>query len=137
MVSPKDKSIDNAESGPPTQLEVEEKNKIVLYRKARELAKVMNEFFISKVEKIVEGLPKLPVTLRGCENLMVGKNISFSTRFVTVQKIRKLLGSLKNKTSTAVDQLDNHAVKVAAEYIAGPLHHVITLSLMQQKFPQQ
>ena len=124
-------------SGPPTQLEVEEKNKIVLYRKARELAKVMNEFFISKVEKIVEGLPKLPVTLRGCENLMVGKDISFSTRFVTVQKIRKLLGSLKNKTSTAVDQLDNHAVKVAADYIAGPLHHVITLSLMQQKFPQE
>ena len=25
---------------------------------------------------------------------------------------------------------------VAADYIAEPLHHVITLSLMQQKFPQ-
>ena len=37
----------------------------------------------------------------------------------------------------AVDQLDNYAVKVAADYIAGPLHHVITLSLMQQKFPQE
>ena len=123
-------------SGPPTQLEVEQNNKIVLCRKAKELAKVMNEFFISKVEKIVEGLPKLPVTLSGCEKLMEGKNISFSTRFVSVQKIRKLLGSLKNKTSTAVDQLDNYAVKVAADYIAGPLHHVVTLSLMQQKFPQ-
>ena len=67
---------------------------------------------------------------------MHGKNISFSVKFVTVKQIRKLIGSLKNKTSTAVDQLDNFSVKVAADYIAEPLHHVITLSLMQQKFPQ-
>ena len=67
------------------------------------------------MKAIVEGLPKLPVNLSGCEKLMEGKNISFSTRFVTVQKVRKLLGSLKNKTSTAVDQLDNYAVKLAAD----------------------
>ena len=35
-----------------------------------------------------------------------------------------------------VDQLDNYAVKLAADYVAGPLHHVITLSLMQQRFPE-
>ena len=34
-----------------------------------------------------------------------------------------------------MDQLDNYAVKLAADYVAGPLHHVITLSLMQQRFP--
>ena len=66
---------------------------------------------------------------------MQGKNISLSLKYVTVKKVRKLLCSLKNKTSTSVDQLDNYAVKLAAEYIAGPLHHVITLSIMQQKFP--
>ena len=35
--------------GPPSQLEVEENKKITLYRKARNLARIMNEFFISKV----------------------------------------------------------------------------------------
>ena len=122
--------------GPRTQLEVEEENKIVMYRKARDLARVMNEFFISKVEAIIKGLKKLPMNFSGCEQLMHGKNISFSVKFVTVKQIRKLIGSLKNKTSTAVDQLDNYSVKVAADYIEEPLHHVITLSLMQQKFPQ-
>ena len=96
----------------------------------------MNEFFISKVRNIVKGLTKLPRDLSGCRRLMQGKNISFSVRFVTIRKIRKLLGSLKMKTSSSLDQLDNYAVKLAADYVAGPLHHVVTLSLMQSRFPQ-
>ena len=59
--------------GPPTQLEVEEDNKIVMYRKARDLARVMNKFFISKVETIIKGLKKLPMDFSGCEQLMHGK----------------------------------------------------------------
>ena len=34
-----------------------------------------------------------------------------------------------------MDQLDNYSVKLAAKFISGPLHHVITLSIMQSKFP--
>ena len=51
-------------------------------------------------------------------------------KFVSLRKVRELLSELKNKTSSSIDQLDNFAVKVAADYIAGPLHHVITLSIM-------
>ena len=94
-----------------------------------------NEYFISKVQKIVEGLKNVPVDLSGCRKVMQGRDISLSMKFVTVRKVRKLLGSLKNKTSTSVDQLDNFAVKLAADFIAEPLHHVITLSILQQKFP--
>ena len=50
--------MDWTSPGPPTQLEVEEDKKIVLYTKARDLARVMNEFFISKVQAIVKGLKK-------------------------------------------------------------------------------
>ena len=95
----------------------------------------MNEFCISKVQTIVAGLSNIPPDLSGCKKVMNGRNISLSLRFVTVAKVRKLLSSLKNKTSTSVDQLDNYSVKLAADIIAGPLHHVITLSIMQQKFP--
>ena len=42
--------------GPPSQLEVEENKKITLYTKARDIAKVMNDFFILKVQQIVKGL---------------------------------------------------------------------------------
>jgi hypothetical protein len=76
--------------GPPTQLEVEEDKKITLYRKARDLARIMNEFFISKVQTIVKGLRQVPRDLSGCKKLMQGKNISLSLRFVTVRKVQKL-----------------------------------------------
>ena len=121
--------------GPPSQLEVEKDKKITLVTKAKDIASVMNEFFISKVQTIVANLAKLPVDLSGCRNLIAGKKLSLGLKFVTVQKVRKLLAGLKSKTSTSVDQLDNYAVKLASNYIAGPLHHVITLSIMQQKFP--
>ena len=66
---------------------------------------------------------------------MRDKKASMYLQFVSVKKVRKLLGKLKNKKSTSIDQLDNFAVKLAADYLAGPLHHVISLSVMQQKFP--
>ena len=66
---------------------------------------------------------------------MSGRKLSLSSTFVSVKKVKSLLCSLKNKTSTSVDQLDNYAVKLAAHHIAGPLHHVVTLSILQQKFP--
>jgi hypothetical protein len=93
--------------GPPSQLEVEIDKKLIIITKAKDLAKTMNEFFISKVQKIVEGLRKLPLNLTGCKKVMGGKNIHLYLQFVSVRKVRKLLGQLKNKKSTSIDQLDN------------------------------
>ena len=97
------------------------------------MARVMNKF--SKVQTIVKGLKKVPEDLSGCRKVMSGRKLSLSSTFVTVKKVKSLLCSLKNKTSTSVDQLDNYAMKLAAHHIAGPLHHVVTLSILQQKFP--
>ena len=121
--------------GPPCQLEVEENGRITLFTKAKDLAKIMNEFFIWKVQNIVRGLRDVPTNLDGCKKIMQDRNLSLSLKFVTVEKVKKLLGSLKNKTSTSIDQLDNYSVKLAADFIAKPLHHIISLSIMQKKFP--
>ena len=129
------KFMDYASPGPPAQLEVEIDKKITLYTKSRDLARIMNEYFIEKVKKIVEGLRNVPEDLSGCIKVMAGRKLSLSSKFVTVKKVESLLLSLKNKTSTSMDQLDNYAVKLAAHHIAGPLHHVITLSVLQEKFP--
>ena len=129
------KLMDWTSPGPPTQLEVEENKKITLYTKARDLSRVMNEFFISKVQKILNGLRQVPEDLSGCRQIMGDRNLSLSLSFITVRKVRSILSSLKSTTSTAVDQLDNFAIKLAAPHLAGPLHHVITLSILQQKFP--
>ena len=69
-------------SGPPSQLEVEIDKKITLVTKAEDLAKVMNNFFISKAEKIVQELRKLPVNMSGCKQVMRNKNSSMYLQFV-------------------------------------------------------
>ena len=46
--------------------------------------------------------------------------------------IRRLIYACK---STSIDELDNYAVKITADIIAEPLHHIVTLSILQNKFP--
>ena len=49
--------------------------------------------------------------------------------------MNKLLKKLKNSKSTSLDELDNFCVKLAADIIDKPLHHIITLSLLSSRFP--
>ena len=37
--------------------------------------------------------------------------------------------------ATAIDDLDSYSLKIAAEVIAEPVHHIVTLSIMQRRFP--
>ena len=120
--------------GPPRQLEIKSEKGLKLLTKARDIAKTMNEYFISKVQNIVKGLRVLPINLTGCKKIMEGKKVTVGLEFVTVQRVKKLLSQLKNKKSISIDQLDNFSVKLASDYLAEPLHHVISLSIIQQNF---
>ena len=70
-----------------------------------------------------------------CWDIMRGKKCKLSLRFASHDKVLKILKSLKNSRSTSIDELDNYSVKLSANIIALPLHHIVTLSLMQGKFP--
>ena len=118
-------------NGTPHQLEVNGK----LVTKASTIAKLMNEFFIEKVQLIRRGLRRVSEKLEECRRIMMGKKCSLKLSHVSVETVRKLLTNLKNSRSTSVDELDNYAVKLSADHIAAPLHHIITLSIMQNKFP--
>ena len=63
------------------------------------------------------------------------KQCKLGLAHVTVMKVNKLLKTLKNSRSISIDELDNFSVKVAADIIDKPLHHIITLSILQKKFP--
>ena len=118
-------------TGTPHQIEVGGK----LITKARLIATHMNEFFIEKVQQIREAMGQSVVNLTTCTKIMTGKKIGLSLKHVSVEQIKKLLKNLKNSRSTSIDELDNFAVKVSADIIAAPLHHVIVLSINQNKFP--
>ena len=122
----------NSTGGPPHQLNIGGK----LITKASIIAKEMNQFFLDKVKIIRDGIRFLPNSFSKCKEIMENKNCKLSLKHVTVDKVNKLLKSLKNSKSTAIDELDNFCVKVAADIIDKPLHHIITLSILKNKFPR-
>ena len=117
--------------GPPQQLN----NNGRLVTSAGEIATIMNEFFIEKVRLIRDGIRNVPNNFHKCIEIMRGKNCRLNLNHVTVKKVNKLLKGLKDSKSTSIDEIDNFCVKVAADIIDKPLHHIITLSVLQQKFP--
>ena len=118
--------------GPPDQLSVGNK----LITKASLIASAMNEYFIEKVKNIRKGIPHLGNSFTECKSIMKSKTCKLGLSHVSLSKVNKLLRNLKNTRSTAVDELDNYCVKISADIITRPLHHVISLSILQQKFPE-
>ena len=118
-------------SGPPSQLCISGK----LVTKASLLATEMNNYFITKVRVIREGIQHSFNNFTECFEIMQSKNCSLNLKHVSIKKINKLLKALKNTKSTATDELDNFCVKLAADVIDKPLHHIITLSIIQRRFP--
>ena len=117
--------------GTPTQIVVDNQ----LITSARLIAELMNQFFMNKVMLIRAGMGQVVTNLAHCLKIMEGKECKLNMQHTTVLKVRVLLTSLSNSRSTALDELDNYSVKIAADVIAKPLHHIITLSIMQQRFP--
>ena len=95
----------------------------------------MNEFFLDKVNRIRASMPAAEFDTTKIQNAMENKACRLQFSQVTVLKVKKLLKGLSNSRSTGVDELDNFSVKIAADYIAQPLHHIVTLSLLQNRFP--
>ena len=66
---------------------------------------------------------------------MKNKKCSIDLKYPTKHEINNILKNLSSSRSTGVDGLDNFSVKIAADVITWPLHHIITLAIMQEKVP--
>ena len=71
------------------------------------------------------------------KEIMVNKNCQMQLNHVSLAKVNKILKSLSNSKSTGIDELDNYSVKIAADLITEPIHHIICLSINQNKFPEK
>ena len=118
-------------TGCPSQLE--ENGQLIT--SAGKIANIMNSFFTDKIRSIREKMARVAINMNPCKKIMEEKRCRLGLSHITINKVRKLLCSLSNSRSTALDELDNYSVKVAAPVIAGPLHHIVTLSIMQSRFP--
>ena len=117
--------------GTPAQLEEQGQ----LITSAAAISKLMNQFFVEKVKQIRQKMARVVINLSHCMHIMEEKDCKLDLSHITVGKVSNMLRNLSSSRSTALDELDNYTVKVAAPAIAEPLHHIITLSVMQCKFP--
>ena len=118
--------------GPPSQLSVGNK----LISKASTIATEMNQFFIEKVKNIRNGIQHLANSFSKCKDIMKNKKCKLAMKHIPISKVNKLLKGLKNSRSTSVDGQDNFCTKISADVIDKPLHHIITLSILQNRFPR-
>ena len=117
--------------GTPNQIVVNN----VLYKKAADVATVINDFFLQKVENHKNKFKGGNLNVHGCRNIMLSKNCSLELGFVSVKKVEEFIRNLKSSKAVAVDELDSYSLKISAKFVALPIHHIITLSIMQQQFP--
>ena len=74
-------------------------------------------------------MESVPFNFDKVKKIMINNNCKMKLSLLKVKK------SLSNSRSTGIDELDNFSVKLASEHIAQPIHHIVTLSIMQNKFP--
>ena len=118
--------------GTPNQLKVDSQ----LVTSAKKIAQSMNEFFINKVQIIRAGMTAVAFTLTKVHDIMHDKHCEMKLNHVGLPKVKKILKSLSNSRSTGLDELDNFSIKLAADSISQPVHHIVTLSIMQKRFPK-
>ena len=96
----------------------------ILYTKAKQVAKIMNEFFVEKIDKLKIKFGNIPVNYEHCHKAMQGKRCKLNMQFVTLSQIVKKLKKLKTSRSSGVDKLDSYSLKLAADVIAPAVHHI-------------
>ena len=116
----------------PQQIKVND----TLLTSPRKIAQCMNEYFINKVVTIRSNMTNAPVPLVKLKELMQGKNCRMQLKHVSLSKVKRILKSLSNSRSTGIDELDNFSIKLAADFVVHPIHHIVCLSIIQSKFPE-
>ena len=113
-------------SGPPTQLFAEGS----LINSPKGLATTMNRYFISKVNRLSQGIPDNnsdPHEL--LRQTMSRRNYSLHLRPVHPDEILKIITNLQNSKSTGLDYIDTYTIKLIAHDILPAITHIVNLSI--------
>ena len=89
--------------GSPSQILFDNK----IYRKAGEIATLMNEYFISKVKNPQSTFKGQNIDLSGCYEAMDSKFYSLDLGYVSLKTVERIIRNLKSSKAVAVDELDS------------------------------
>ena len=120
--------------GPPTKL----MENGTLQSKPKDIARIMNEFFITKVRNLRQEIPQTNedplILVRG---LMRSRRCSFAIKPVHPDEISKIISALKSTQSCGVDNVDSRVIKLVQQELVPVITHVVNLSIKYRSFPHQ
>ena len=120
-------------TGSPHQI----KSNNMVISKAYDVAETMNSFFYSKLQNIKSSIKFIKWVPTICHDIMKSKKCKVSLQVPTKHQVMKILRNLSSSKCSAIDGLDNFSLKISSEVILNPIHHIICLSIMQEKFPTE
>ena len=133
------KTIDNNVNNSKKFFDQLKKNNVVNNKKqnnnCKHSATYLNQVFLKNnnaKENIDLVNNEIQDILNGRDNL----NPTFKFEDVSISRVKKIIKSLKSKSS-GVDDIGSYFVKLAADYIAQPLAHIINSSFKHRKFPEK
>ena len=121
----------------PTTFNVDGK----IITKQQELANTMVNFYMNKVNRIKDRLPRVrhdPLKLlkRVFSRWQPpGRIPAFTIQSVSQGEVFLMIKKLKQSHAYGRDKLDAASVKLGVKYLIGPITHCVNLSLSQNKFP--
>ena len=111
----------------------------------KELAEIQNNYFMDKVDTLIEALPSndvLPdplIHLKSAMNRWEGKNQIEKLKFkvTTEDDVMKLIRKLKNSSSYGNDKIDAKTIKITSSALITQITRVINLSIQKSTFPNK
>ena len=100
----------------------------------------LNEFFIKTNERTLGTKPNersdLIELVHSFSEKPLPFRFSFKLRCVTIQDVDQEISKLRSDTSTGMDQIPVKFVKLAKDYISGPITHIINRCIVTSSFPK-
>ena len=98
---------------------------------------VLNHHFSTTSQRLLGTSPSSPDDLRNLINTFpVHTNHSFTLRPATFQEVLSEIKGLRSDCSTGPDQIPVKYIKLAADWIASPLNHIINHYISNNSFPK-
>ena len=104
----------------------------------RQIADIMNKFFIDKIAGLREKIPK-----KGSEDPLIkvkqkvqGRNLAFSLKPVSEDQVRAIIKNMEKKPSHGSDHISSELLKASVEVLIIPLTRIINLSITSGIFPE-
>ena len=100
------------------------------------VATIMNNFYINKVQDIRANLPEANVDpLQELKKQMENSELKFQLKPVHPDLISEIISNLRNSKSAGFDNIDTKVLKLIKEEITPAITHIVNLSIKSSVFP--